>query len=158
MLDLIMTNCDGYNTCTKLAPLGTNEHCCILVPSTNKPKQKFVSVTKRKYTPKSKNNIKLDIIKEDWAQVFAARTVDEKADALHAAIENILDTHAPSTKVRVRKDIPENDLIRKIRRAKDRAQRQGRRAWKPLANLLEKLVRKHERAKYQQLLNNAIAD
>ena len=157
-LDLIFTNSVGYQQCEKLAPLDRNDHCSIFLPSETVSKDQYVYTTKRPISPSIRNMVMMEIISLDWSSVLQADTVDSKVQALHDTVNTVLDTFAPVKTVKKKVTNPESDLIRKIRRAKDRAHRSGSQSWKTLSILLNKLIRKRKIEQYKTMLNSAFDD
>ena len=93
---------------------------------------------------------------EHWQDVFSATSVDGKVNAFHQTVECILDQCAPKRRTRVRDDNPqwETPLTLKLRRAKTRAYKTGKRSYKFLSKTLSRLIATNKRRHINRSINN----
>ena len=77
-LHLLFTNSSADQQCEKLAPLAKNDHCTIFLPGENVNSEQYMYETKRHISPNMKDEILLEVRKQDWTNVLQAVSVDEK--------------------------------------------------------------------------------
>jgi len=157
-LDLILTDLPRFCVPSKLAPLVSNDHCCIYVHS--QPITAFWTIARRCVTESRKVAIGLDVANYDWLCIKNVDNVNTKLEIYTQAITSIVDKHCPVKRLRVK---PQNvawqtDLTIKIRRAKDNAYNKGHPTWKYLANLLKKLSRNSQGQFYRNALRKLAQD
>ena len=123
MLDLMLTDIADYKTPSKLAPLASNDHCCILLDGQPVKSTKYSKILRRKFTPQLENLILADIARKTWDTVFQAHDVNDKVDALHHTVNNIIDKQCPLHAIQIRSDKPPwmTETIIKLIRARESA-------------------------------------
>ena len=160
-LDLVFTDCSEYIAagCTKEAPIQRNDHCAISVPcATRLHTPKYTTITKRDITPASKIALSKALENTDWTPIYRESSPDSKAEMLQNTVQALVDRHCPARQVRVPVGKPAvtSKLIRKLRRAKQRAFNRGNPAWKVLSELL-KIQMKNELLKMSDnKINNVV--
>ena len=150
VLDLMFTDISEYTNPTRLAPLVTNDHCCIMLSSFSLGSI-YRTTSRRRIAESDRVTICHAIATHDWRDVIACADIDEKVSLYDDTINHILNKQCPVRQLRVKpQTIPwQSPLIIKIRRAKNRAYRSGKFSWRYLAGLLKRLARKAQRDYHQ---------
>ena len=110
--------------------ISNNDHCCVLLNSSQAKKPaKYIRTTKRVVNNIRKNQVLLDLAKQDWNAVLSATTVHSKVEALHHIINQILDKHCPFKTVKLRSDQLGwmTNRLRNLIESRDRASRKKKR-------------------------------
>ena len=161
VLDQIITDIDGYTAPEALPPLIGNEddHCAVYMKSVTVKRRQYHRIRRRKITPASRQQVLLDLAKQDWSEVTAAGSVDTKAEIFHETVTNILDRHCPYVTYKTRQDKPNyiDPTLDKLMNARDRHfKTRGRsKSWKFLSKLCQKMLRKRIRGYFQTKQQNA---
>ena len=155
-LDLICTNISEYKPAVQLAPISTNDHCCVLIKSSSALKTpKYIRTNRRVITPERKSQVLGELARESWDAVYTADNVHDKAEALHSIINKILDKHCPYRARKIRRDRPPwmSTAIEKLIRARDKAFKNKCKSWKVLRALVQRRIRGSKRAFVKNKLN-----
>jgi hypothetical protein len=117
---------------------------------------KYKTVLRRKLKEVARQNIEIDIAREEWSCVIEAETTDEKVDHLHETVNCILDKHCPLKSVKIRKDSPPwiTDAIRKALKARDKAYKKGCASYRFLRCLTTRMIRTQKQQYVKSQLNN----
>ena len=99
-LDLILTDLRRFCVPSKLAPLVSNDHCCIYVHS--QPITAFWTIARRCVTESRKVAIGLDVANYDWLCIKNVDNVNTKLEIYTQAITSIVDKHCPVKRLRVK--------------------------------------------------------
>jgi hypothetical protein len=158
-LDKIFTNDASYINaeCCKAAPLGNSDHVSILITNAVLLKSDFCSIYKHVVTSTAKRNIQIDIARIDWSPLLAIRNLDVKAEAYQKTISDIFNLHCPIKRFRMKNSSHpawETPIIQKLRRAKDRAFRQGKSSYIYLKKTLDIFICKAKKEHYNNKVNN----
>ena len=157
VLDQIITDIREYKDAQELPPITQEkvDHCAILLTGVQQEVPKYTTVQKRKLNSETRQNIALDIAKENWSSVLQAETTDEKVNQLHETVNQILDKNCPLKSVKVRKDTPPwiTDAIRKTLKARDKAYKKGCPSYKFLRSLATKMIRTQKQRYVRYQLN-----
>ena len=97
VLNQIITDIDNYAAPEALTPLIGNEddHCAVYMKSVSVKRCQYNRIRWRNTTPASRQQVLLDLAKQDWAKVSAAGSADTKTESFHETVTNILDRHCP---------------------------------------------------------------
>ena len=159
VLDQIITDIDQYPKPIKLPPLVGNEedHCGILMGSTKIKRYEYVKITRRNVTAGSKQQVLLNLAKQDWSKVLASPCVDSKTETMNSIIINILDKYCPLKTYKTRADKPGyiNSTLDKLMKARDRARKDGKKSWKYLSQLCKVMLRNCKKQYVNRKLNQA---
>ena len=137
ILDQIVTDLYQYPTPVPLPSLAGNEedHCGISMGSTMIKRYEYTKMTKRDITPGGRQQVLLDLAKQDWSVVYDAPDVDTKSQALHTTITDKINRYCPY-KTRANKPEYVNSTLDKLMKARHRAKKHG----KKLLEILEQAV------------------
>ena len=89
-LDLILTDIPDYKVPKKLAPLSTNDHCCIYLPGEGMTRSNYIKVKRRVVR---KNYVLLDLAMQDWSIILNDDNVHNQVKSLHKIIDDLIDKH-----------------------------------------------------------------
>ena len=94
---------------------------------------------KANITPASKIALSRALENTDWTLIYRGTSPDSKAEMLKNTMQALVDHHCPARQVLVPVEKPAvtSKLIRKLRRAKQKAFSRGSPAWKVLSELLK---------------------
>ena len=120
---LILTDIEEYKSagCVKEAPILTNDHCAIAIPSANCiPKPKYHPIKKRIITQSAKIALTQELSSITWNEMYKLESADEKVNYPHSTVNKIYDKHCPIKNIRapVNKPYISSPLTRKLQRAK----------------------------------------
>ena len=137
-LDLILTDIEEYKSagCVKEAPILTNDHCAIAIPSANCiPNPKYHTIKKKIITQSVKIALTQELSSIMWNEMYKLESADAKVRYLHATVNKIYEKHCPIKNVRapVNKPYISSPLIRKLQRAKRTAYNNHNLCWKFLS-------------------------
>ena len=158
-LDLILTDVTDYEPPQKLAPLVTNDHCCMML-NPQRVKSLPCHILRRCISKSARISLCIDVAQQDWSQVLSAPSVNEKVEIYDSIMNTIVEKHCPVRRLRVKQQHIswQTPLIMKIRKAKNRAFSKGSPAWKYLAKLLKSLARRAQRDHYDRTINSLLAE
>jgi hypothetical protein len=156
-LDLILSDIEEYSDATKLAPVGSSDHCSILLKGRPVSNNKYKYIHRRPNNESIRQDVLYDIACTDWSPILEEADVDKQVDTLHHIVNGVLDKNCPMKKYRARQDNPTwaTPLIQKLIRARDRAYKNGCKSWQALKHLIRKLLRKKKVNFVNTNLNNA---
>jgi hypothetical protein len=120
-------------------------------------RKKYKYINKRQITKHKKELIRREIEQQSWTDIFKASDVDEKVSLLHQTIENILEKHCPTERVKVRVERPPwiSSFIQKLIRARNKAFVKKCPSWKLLRAVVQRRIRTSKRYYVQNSLNKA---
>ena len=140
MLDLVFTDIGEYaGGCERLDPISTNDHCAIsLTPSAYVDTKRYKTVCRREISSKSKVALTDELRTADWSFVSGDSSVHDKVSKFQDYIMSLYNKHCPLRNIRVPVDKPliTSPLIRKLKRAKQRAHKGNKSSWKALSRVL----------------------
>ena len=146
--DQIVTDLYQYPRPVPLPSLAGNEedHCGIFMGSTMIKRYEYTKMTKRDIIPGGRQQVLLDLAKQDWSVVYDAPDIDTKSQALHTTITDIINRYCPYKTYKTRADKPEyvNSTLDKLMKARDRAKKHGKNSWKYLSQLCQSMLRKRK--------------
>lgn len=148
ILDQIVTDIDSYTNPEALPPLIGNEddHCAVYMQGVKVKRHPQHHVTRRRITPSSRQQVLLDLAKQDWSDVFIADDVNTKTEVFHNSVNAILNQHCPYVTYKTREDKPNfvDPTLDKLMNIRDRHfKTRGRsKAWKFFNKLCQKMLRK----------------
>ena len=152
-LDLILTDIPDYKVPKKLAPLSTNDHCCIYLPGEGMTRSNYIKVKRRVVR---KNYVLLDLAMQDWSIILNDDNVHNQVKSLHKIIDDLIDKHCPLKSCKVRHDKPEwiTPSIEKSIKARDAAFNAGKPEYKFLRGVVQRMVRSSKRKFIRSQLND----
>ena len=157
ILDKIFTDLLEYISagCQQLPPLMTNDHCALAISSTKRILTRYRSVKIHLVTPYIKNCITSDLLNASWIDLYNATCVDRKVDIFQSCLKELFLKHCPMKTIRVPigKPIITTPLLRKLKRAKQRAYKNNSPSWKFLSVLYSKELHKESVRKTVNLIN-----
>ena len=156
ILDPVYTDILSKEDATKLSPLANNDHCCILIKGKPLKANRYTTIEKRLMNSTAKERILTDLTKLEWNEVYAAKTVHEKASQLHTSVNAILNKHCPLSTCKQRVDKPPwitASIIKQIR-ARDKAFSKNCPSWKVLRRLIQRQIRRNKRLYVENELNS----
>ena len=155
-LDLVLTDITEFKPAEELAPLGRNDHCCILVKGQEFKNNTYVKAVRRLITPERKNSFLSDLAAASWGNVLHSPSVHTKVAQLHKTVNQLLDKHCPKKTVKVRADRPQwmTTAILKLIDAREKAYAKRCPSYKFLRALVQKAIRSSKRKFVNDQLNN----
>ncbi len=152
-LDLFITNLNQYYEIPSgLPPLGKSDHCCVLIqPCYRAVPSKIKKSTVRPIKDAGLRSFGTWIQDQDWTDVLAAPTVQEKTDVFYGMMDKAVDTHFPKvTKKRHSTDKPwMTPKIKKLIAERQTAYINGETTkWKSLRNQIKRLIEQAKTSYY----------
>ena len=155
-MDQIFTDIDDYSAPEALPPLIGNEddHCGVYMKGVTVKRRQYHKVTRSKITPASRQQVLLDLAKQNWTEVTLVDNVNSKAEAFHGIVNTILDKHCPYVTYKTREDKPNfvDPTLDKLMNVRDRHfKTRGRsKSWKFFNKLCQKMLRQRIRGYFHK--------
>jgi hypothetical protein len=138
---------------TKLPPIGTADHCVILLNQTRAKKMKKFT---RCYKKSAKIKCLLDIAEHDWNDVIQLQDANSKAEQFNNIIQNILDKNCPYKQKLFSNSTPPwmSDEIFELIKKRNKCYKIGNVYWKIIRNRIVSKLRTSKRNYIAENINN----